>query len=96
MLNRDPTRNTYKNKASDRAENNKDLFLKVNVHSTSRESPVFMDEVERLGFVAHRRACGGRDREIVYSDVRALMRGIRNGLLAVAPFWLVLVLWLAK
>ena len=70
--------------------------MKVNVQSTSRESPACMGEVELLGFFAHRRACGERDREIVYSDVRALMRGIRNGLLAVTPFWLVLVLWLAK
>jgi hypothetical protein len=53
-------------------------------------------EIELLEFFAQRRACDDRDRALACSDVRALARGIRNGLLAVAPFWLALALWLAR
>ena len=70
--------------------------MPVNVESTSRKSPIRTGEVELLEFFAQRRACDDRDREIVCSDVRALARGIRNALLAMAPLWLTLALWLAK
>ena len=70
--------------------------MTVNMESKSRKSPIRMGEVELLEFFAHRRACDERDREIVCSDVRALARGIRNALLAAAPFWLALALWLVR
>jgi hypothetical protein len=70
--------------------------MPVNVESTSQKSPTRTGEVELLEFFAQRRACDDRDREIVCSDVRALARGIRNALLAVAPLWLTLALWLAR
>jgi hypothetical protein len=70
--------------------------MTVNTESTSPKSLTRTGEVELLEFFAHRRACDDRDREMVCSDVRALARGVRNGLLAVVPFWLALVLWLAR
>jgi hypothetical protein len=70
--------------------------MTVTVESTSRKSPARTGAVELLEFLAQRRACDDRDREIVCSDVRALARGIRNALLAVTPFWLALALWLAR
>lgn len=71
-------------------------FMTVKVEGTSRQSPIRTGEIELLEFFAQKRACDDRDREIVCSDVRALARGIRNALLAVAPLWLALALWLAK
>jgi len=62
----------------------------------SRKSPTPTGEVERVEFLAQRRACDDRDREIVCSDVEALARGIRNALLAAAPLWLAFAWWLAK
>ena len=70
--------------------------MKVNVESTSRKSPVRTGEVELLEFLAQKRACDERGRQIVSSDVRALARGIRNALLTVMPLWLALVWWLAR
>ena len=70
--------------------------MTVNKKATSRKPPIRTGEVELLEFFAQRRACDDRDREIVCSDVRALARGIRNALLAVAPLWLALALWLAR
>jgi hypothetical protein len=70
--------------------------MPVNTEVTSAKSPTRTGEVELLEFFAQRRACDVRDREIVCSDVRALARGIKNALLAVAPLWLALVLWLAR
>jgi hypothetical protein len=59
-------------------------------------SPKSTTSVELLELFAQTRACDDRDREIVCSDVRALARGIRNALLAVAPLWLALALWLPR
>jgi hypothetical protein len=70
--------------------------MPVNMKATLRKSPTRTGEVELLEFFAQRRACDDRDREIVGSDVRTLARGIRNALLAVAPLWLALALWLAR
>ena len=70
--------------------------MSVNMKVTSRKSPTRMGEVELLEFFAQRRACDGRNSEIVCSDVKALARGIRNALLAVAPLWLALAVWLAR
>ncbi len=53
--------------------------MPVNTEVTSRKSPRRTGEVELLEFFAKRRACGDQDREIACSDVRALARGIRNG-----------------
>jgi hypothetical protein len=68
----------------------------VNTVDRSRQSPIRTGEVELLEFLAHKRACEDRDREIACSDVRALARGIRNALLTVTPFWIALVWWLTK
>ena len=70
--------------------------MPVNMEVKSLKSPTRTGEVELLEFFAQRRACDDRDREIVCSDVKALARGIRNALLAVAPLWLALALWLAR
>jgi hypothetical protein len=70
--------------------------MSVNMKATSRKPPTRTGEVELLEFFAQRRACDDRDREIVCSDVRALARGIRNALPAVAPLWLALAVWLAR
>jgi hypothetical protein len=53
-------------------------------------------EVELLEFLSQSRAWEDKDREILCSDVRALVRGMRNGLLMVMPLWLALVLWMAR
>jgi hypothetical protein len=66
------------------------------VESTSRKSPTRTGEVELLELLSRRRAWEDRDREIVWSDARALAQGIRNALLAVTPLWLALCLWLAR
>jgi hypothetical protein len=70
--------------------------MNFNWENTSRQSPIRTGEVELLEFLAQRRACDDRDRELARSDVRALARGVRNALLAVTPFWLALLLWLAR
>ena len=70
--------------------------MTVNVEIKSRKAPIRTGEVELLEFFAHRRACDERDREIVCPDVRALVRGVRNALLAATPFWLALALWLVR
>jgi len=70
--------------------------MTVNIESTSLKSPTRTGEVELLEFFAQRRACDDWDREMVCFDIRALARVVRNGLLAVGPFWLALVLWLAR
>jgi hypothetical protein len=76
--------------------NEKVASMPVNTEVTSAKSPIRAGEIELLEFFAQKRACADRDREIVCSDVGALARGIRNALLAVAPLWLGLVLWLAR
>ena len=68
----------------------------VNTQDRSRRSPLRTGEVELLEFLAQRRACEERDREIACSDVRALARGIRNAALTVTPFWIAFVWWLTK
>jgi hypothetical protein len=70
--------------------------MPVNTEVTSRQSPMRTGEVGLLEFLSQRRAWKDRDREISCSDVRALVRGIRNGLLTVMPLWLALALWLAR
>ena len=70
--------------------------MTVNTEGTSRKSPTHTGEVELLEFFAQRRACDDRDRRIVCSDVRALVRGVRNALLTVMPLWLALAWWLAR
>jgi hypothetical protein len=65
----------------------------VNTANRSRQSPIRTGEVELLEFLAQRRACEDRDREIACSDVRALAQGIRSTLLTVAPLWIALVWW---
>jgi hypothetical protein len=67
-----------------------------NTEITSRKSLTRTHEVELLEFLTQRSACDDRDREIACSDVRALAQGIRNAVLAVMPFWLVLASWLAR
>ena len=76
--------------------NNKESSVPANTEVTSPRPPTRTGEVELLELFAQRRACDDRGREIVCSDVRALVRGIRNALLAVAPLWLALALWLAR
>jgi hypothetical protein len=78
------------------AGNKKESSMPVNAKTTSRKSAPLTGEVELLEYFAQRRACDDRDREIACSDVSALARGIRNALLAVAPLWLALALWLAR
>jgi hypothetical protein len=68
----------------------------VNTKVTSPKSPIRTREVEMLEFLAQRRACEDRDREIACSDVRVLARGTRNALLTVMPLWLALAWWLAR
>jgi hypothetical protein len=70
--------------------------MTVNTEGTSRKSPIRTGEVELVEFFAQRRACDDRDREIACSDARALVRGVRNALLTVTPFWLALAWWLAR
>ena len=70
--------------------------MTVNTEVTSRQSPIRTGEVELLEFPAQRRTCDEQDREISYSDARALARGIRNALLTVMPLWLALAWWLAR
>jgi hypothetical protein len=70
--------------------------MTVKTEVTSRQSPIRTGEVELLEFLSQRRAWEDRDREISCSDVRALVRGIRNGLLTVMPLWLALAWWLAR
>jgi hypothetical protein len=76
--------------------NSKEFSMTVDTEGKSRQSSISTGEVELLEFLAQRRACDDRDREIVCSDVRALARGIRNAFLAVTPLWLALGLWLAR
>jgi hypothetical protein len=76
--------------------NNKESSMPVNTEVTSPKSQTRTGKVELLEFFAEGCACDDRDREIVCSDARALARGIRNALLAVAPLWLALALWLAN
>jgi hypothetical protein len=78
------------------AWNRKGSFMLVNAEGTSRQSPIRTGEVELLEFLAQRRACEDRDREIACSDVRALARDIRNALLTVTPLWIALAWWLAR
>ena len=68
----------------------------VNTVDRSRQSPIRTGEVELLEFLAQRRACEERDREIACSDFRALARGIRSALLMVTPLWVALIWWLTK
>ena len=75
---------------------NKESSMTVDTEVKSRQSSIRTGEVELFEFLAQRRACDDRDREIVCSDVRALARGIRNALLAVTPLWLALGLGLAR
>ena len=70
--------------------------MTANAEGTSRKSPIRTGEVELLEFLAQRRACDDRDRELAWSDAEALARGIRNALLTVMPLWLTLVWWLAR
>jgi hypothetical protein len=70
--------------------------MTVNTEVTSRKSPIRTGEVELLEFFAQRRACDDRDRELAWSDAKALARGIRNALLTVMPLWLALAWWLAR
>jgi hypothetical protein len=70
--------------------------MTVNTEGTSRQLPIRKGEVELLEFFAQRSACEDRDREIAYSDVRALARGMRNALQTVMPLWLTLAWWLAR
>src|ERR1700684_4003739 len=76
--------------------NSKGFSVTVDTEGKSRQSSINTGEVELLEFLAQRRACDDRDREIVCSDVRALARGIRNALLAVLPLWLALALRVAR
>jgi hypothetical protein len=70
--------------------------MPVNTEVTSPKFLTRTGEVELSEFLAQRRAWDERDREIAYSDARALERGVRNGLLTVMPFWLALAWWLAR
>jgi hypothetical protein len=70
--------------------------MTVNTEDTSLQSSKRTGEVELLEFLSQSRAWEDRDREISCSDVRVLVRGIRNGLLTVMPLWLALALWLAR
>jgi hypothetical protein len=70
--------------------------MPVHMEVKSPKSPTRTGEVELLEFFAQKRACDDRDREIVCSDVGTFVRGIRNALLAVAPLWLALALWLSR
>jgi len=68
----------------------------VNTKGKSRKSRIRTGEVELLEFLAQRRACDDRDREIACSGTRAFVRGVRNALLTVMPLWLALAWWLAR
>jgi hypothetical protein len=70
--------------------------MPVSREVTSPKSPIRTGEVELLEFFAQKRACYERDRELARSGAEELARGIRNALLAVAPLWLGLALWLAR
>jgi hypothetical protein len=70
--------------------------MTVKTADRSRQSPLRTGEVELLEFLARRRACEDLDREMAYSDVRALARGIRNALLTVTPLYIAIVWWLAR
>jgi hypothetical protein len=69
--------------------------MTVNTEGTSRKVPMRTGEVELLEFFAQKRACDDRDRELACSDGEALVRGTRNALLTVMPFWLAIAWWLA-
>jgi hypothetical protein len=70
--------------------------MTVNTEVTSRKSSIRTGEVELLEFLAQRRACDDRDRELACSNAEALARGIRNALLTVLPLWLALAWWLTR
>jgi hypothetical protein len=70
--------------------------MTINTEVASRPSPISTGKVELLEFLSQRRAWEDRNREVSCSDVRTLVRGIRNGLLMVMPLWLALAWWLAK
>jgi len=70
--------------------------MPVNTELKSQPSTIRTGEVELLEFLSQRRAWEDRDRDVTCSDVRALVRGIRNGLLMVMPLWLALAWWLAR
>jgi hypothetical protein len=70
--------------------------MAANTEITTQKSLIRTREVELLEFLSQRRAWEDRDHEIWCSDVRALVRGIRNGLLTVVPLWLALAWWLAR
>ena len=70
--------------------------MTVDAEVPSRSSPIRTGEVELLEFISRMRAWEDRDREVSCSDVRALVRGISDGLLMVMPLWLALAWWLAK
>jgi hypothetical protein len=70
--------------------------MTVNTEISSRKSSRRTGEVQLLEFLAQRRACDDRDRELAWFDAKALARGIRNALLAVMPLWLALAWWLAR
>ena len=70
--------------------------MTVDTEVASRPSPVRTGEVELLEFLSQKRAWEDQDREVSCSDVRALVRGIGNGLLMVMPLWLALAWWLGK
>ena len=70
--------------------------MTVDTEVTSRQSPIRAGEVELLEFLSQPRAWEDRELEIYCSDVRALARGIRNGLLTLIPIWLALAWWLAR
>jgi len=70
--------------------------MTVDAEVPSRSSPIRTGEVELLEFLSRMRAWEDRDREVSCSDVRALVRGISDGLLMVMPLWLALAWWLAK
>ena len=88
-------RHRYKDSATEWG-NSKESSMTVNKGVTSRPSPICAGEVELLEFLSQRRAWEDRDREVSCSDVRALVRGIRNGLLMVMPLWLALAWRLAR
>jgi len=70
--------------------------MTVNTEGTSLKSPIRTGEVELLEFLAQRRACDDRDRELAWSDARALARGIRYALLTVMPLWIAFAWWLTR
>jgi hypothetical protein len=61
----------------------------------SQKSPIRRGELELFEFLGQRRACDW-NLESACSDVRALVRGIRNVLLTMMPLWMALVWFLAR